>query len=57
MELKTIQLPDYAIRYLAEMCRRERDRLSYSEYVNQAPPSLQDIVAYDSLNAIESALP
>lgn len=52
-----IELPEHAIRYLKKMCEEERHRLARQEYIDQAPPSLQDLAAFDSLNAIESALP
>jgi 4-alpha-glucanotransferase len=57
MELVTLQMPDYAVRYLAKLCEEERQRLAYQEYVNQAPPSLQDLAAFDALEQIEYALP
>lgn len=57
MELVTLRMPDYAVRYLAEMCKQERRRLAYQEYVDQAPPSLQDLAAFDALEQIEYALP
>jgi hypothetical protein len=57
MELITIQLPEYAVRYLVDMCQRERHALAYAEYREQCPPSLQMLAAYDALNQIESALP
>lgn len=52
-----IELPEYAIRYLRIMCKQERDRLNYGLYKDQAPPSLQEIAAFDSLDMIECALP
>lgn len=50
----TIDLPDYAIRYLAMMCHHERKRLSK---IRIAQYGLQDEAAYDSLNQIESVIP
>lgn len=51
-----MKLPAHAIRYLREMCVSERKYLS--EMMNSTfGPSLAIQAAYDSLNAIESALP
>lgn len=52
----TITLPAHAIRYLRQMCDTERSALadlSASTFM----PNLQLQAAFDSLNAIESALP
>lgn len=51
-----IKLPEYAIRYLIEMCGRERDRINYDIYRNQIGVTLQHKVALDSISAIEAAL-
>ncbi len=53
----SIELPEYAIRYLKKMCQEERDRINYGIYKEQCGPTLQDQAAFDSINAIESALP
>lgn len=51
----TIILPEHAIRYLKRMLELERKRIVNLE--NEVGHSLQSMAAYDSINAIESALP
>jgi hypothetical protein len=49
----TIKLPPYAVRYLKEMCERERKRL-----VKEVDGlSLQGVAAFDALNTIVECLP
>lgn len=50
-----IKLPEHAIRYLKRMLELERKRIINIE--NEIGHSLQSMAAYDSINAIESALP
>lgn len=50
-----IKLPEHAIRYLIEMCKRDREFLACMTEGQEL--SLGSMAAYDSLNAIESALP
>ena len=53
-DLKTIELPEYAVKYLNKMCEAERKRLIY--LTDQVGMSLQITAAYDALNTIESAI-
>lgn len=55
MEEIVIKLPEHAVRYLKRMLELERKRISNLE--SQVGHSLQSMAAYDSINAIESALP
>lgn len=52
----TITLPEHAIRYLRKMCEVERGVLS-ELMTTSFGPAMAIQVAFDSLNAIESALP
>jgi hypothetical protein len=52
----TITLPVYAVRYLREMCKRDREFLACLADHSPAP-SLPMLAGYDSLDAIECALP
>lgn len=52
-----IELPEYAIKYLAKMCKEERSRINYNVYREQFNITLQDEAALNSIHAIESALP
>lgn len=51
MKYVKIELPDYAVRYLERMCTKERAWLAEQEF------SLQSEASFDSLRAIEDALP
>jgi hypothetical protein len=51
----TITLPVYAIRYLKEMCKRDREFLGCIGEDDHLGLGL--LAAYDSLEAIECALP
>jgi hypothetical protein len=56
MDMVTITLPVYAARYLVEMCKHERDRLS--KVTGNIPTwTIGAEASYDSLNAIESSIP
>jgi hypothetical protein len=55
MEEVSITLPWHAIRYLRQMCERDREFLSCMIEGNEL--SLGSMAAHDSLNAIECALP
>lgn len=55
MEEVTVKIPEYAVRYLKRLLELERKRISYLE--SQTGHSLQSMAAYDSINAIEAALP
>lgn len=57
MKIIKIELPEHAIEYLKEMCKQQRSKLVHREYVDQSPPSLQDLAEFDSLQAIENSLP
>jgi len=52
----TIKLPEHAIRYLRRMCEVERRILS-ELMTTSFGPTMAIQASFDSLNAIESALP
>jgi hypothetical protein len=55
-DLITISLPAYAIRYLREMCKRDREYITaFADQI--AFPSMGSEASYDSLNQIECSLP
>lgn len=56
MEQITITLPEHAIRYLRDMCERERTALVEIQTTTFGS-TLQLQAAFDSLDAIESVLP
>jgi hypothetical protein len=55
IEEVTITLPKYAVRYLREMCNRDREFLAC--VVDKRGYTIGCEAAYDSLDAIECALP
>lgn len=51
-------LPDYAVRYLAEMCKRDREYLAATTEIDETLGlSLGILASYGSLNIIESSIP
>ena len=51
----TLELPMYAVRYLAQMCNRERAMLT--SFAAMGAPSIAIEAASDALTQIEKALP
>ena len=49
-----IDIPDHAWRYLASMCKRERERLAMIDAIGNM---ISLMAAFDSLNEIECAIP
>jgi hypothetical protein len=54
-ETITIELPAYAVRYLATMCQRDRAMLNDFNALRPYTPGLD--ASFDALSQIEQALP
>jgi len=52
-----LQLSEHAVRYLKEICKRDREFIASIMEMNAGWPSIGTEASYDSLNEIESALP
>lgn len=55
MDVVTIELPEYAVRYLRRLCAYDREVLRVLG--NTEGYSLQLDASYDALNVIECAIP
>lgn len=56
-ELVKLELPMYAVRYLIEMCKRDREYINCIVEGRMGLSSIGTEASYDSLNCIESVLP